>query len=215
MINQKSRVVSGALAIMILAVAVMGFKCTRRVTGTVTCPIGQRCTIGISGQIEWRPGSSLQSESEEIANRVFILDLAKPWQADSGFTPQGTINVSTDTGQVSETFPLSLAPAIAQTIDPVDKDTIPQVFVFDNPTAVRAFVDTSASRSTSPQPVTTTDATFAITQIDCTAPSGKYVNHVRYQDATGISYVNTTYLIYTAPTNPNAGCNQGQISIVE
>lgn len=215
MINQNSRFVSGTLAVVVLAVAMMGFKCTRRVTGTMSCPVGQRCTVTVSGQIEWRPGSSLQAESEEISNRAFILDLAKPWQTDSGFTPQGTINVDTDTGRVSQTFPLTPAPSIAQNINPVDKDTIPQAFVFANPTAVRAFVDTSASRSTSPQPVTTTDATFAITQIDCTAPSGKYINHVRYQDAAGVSYVDSNYFIYSAPTNHNAGCNQGQISIAE
>lgn len=205
---------SGVLAVMILAVAVMGFKCTRRVTTTVACPIGQRCTVTVSGQIEWRPGSSLQSESDELANRVFILDLAEPWQADSSFTPQGIVNVDTDTGRVSQTFPLTLSPSISQTIAAVDKDTIPQAFVFDNPTAVKSFLDTSASRSTSLQPITTTDATFAITQIDCDAPSGRYINHARYRDGTEITYVNAAHIVYIAPSS-NSGCNQGQINIVE
>lgn len=213
--NQKTRVVFSALGILILAVAMMGARCTRRVTGQVSCPVGQRCTVTVGGQIEWLTGNNLQGESDDIANRAYILDLAEPWQPDSSLTPQATINIRTDSGIVSETFSLSLAPEIAQTIESVDKDTIPHVFVFENSASVQSFLNTAAAGSSSSQPETTADVTFAITQTDCTAPSGKYVNHARYRDGTEITYVDTVYINYTAPTNIQAGCNQGQITILE
>lgn len=211
--NQKTKVVFSSLGILILAVAMMGAKCTRRVNGQVTCPVGQRCTVTVGGQIEWLTGNSLQGESGDIANRAYILDLANPWQLDSSVTPEATIHVETDGATVSQTFSLSLAPQIAQDVDSIDKDTTPQVFVFEDPASVQSFLNTAANSSSS-QPETTTDVTFAVTQTDCNAPSGKYINHVRYQDETGISYVDAVYILYTAPTNIQA-CNEGQITILE
>src|SRR5690606_16751279 len=157
----------------------------------------------------------LYAEQDDIANRVYILDLANPWQPDSSITPQAKIDVMTDTGLVSQTFSLSYDSTISLTITPVDSDTVPSAFVFVNPTAVQSFLDSAAAASSASQPETTSEITFAITQSDCTAPSGKYVSHGRYKDGSTLTYVDSVFMQYTASATAPLVCNQGEIEILE
>ena len=181
---------------------------------TVECPIGHPCTITGHGEVEFLTGDSLSGETDAVANRTYILDLANPWGPDTSSTPQATIYVTTDSGVVSQTFDLAYDPVKSQTIGSVDKDTAPRAYAFANPTAVEGFLNSAAAASTSQQPETTADFTFGVSQTDCSAPSGKYINHLRYQDGTSITYVDSVDIQYTqSPTAPLV-CNQGEVEIL-
>lgn len=202
-----------ALSLLVLIGA--GAKCHRTVTITHTCPIGQRCTISTKVQVEYLTGDSLNGQKEDVANGVYIVDLANPWAPDSSFTPQATFEVMTDSGIVSQTFDLSYDLSTSQTFSRVDSETTPRAFVFSSPSAVESFLASAAAASSSPQPETVADVTFAVTQTDCAADSGKYINHLRYENGSSLSYFETVYIQYTQSPSAPLVCNQGEIDILE
>ncbi|HMJ07602.1 MAG TPA: hypothetical protein VK468_01270 [Pyrinomonadaceae bacterium] len=110
-----------------------------------------------------------------------------------------------------QSFSVSLNPSIL--VDSVDKDTTPNTFVFDDPSAVSSFLSSSsASGFSSAEQIVT--LSYSITQTDCYASSGKYINHMRWMDSSGITYDSSFNFVYTAPTNIQGNsCNQGTIVV--
>ncbi|HEY0460748.1 MAG TPA: hypothetical protein VGC97_16540 [Pyrinomonadaceae bacterium] len=154
---------------------------------------------------------NFQLTSTQASQSVGILDLANPWQIDTNIPAYMKIKFDNGSNVSEQSFSVSLDPNIS--VSSVDKDTMPNTFVFDNPTAVSSFLSnaSSAGFSSSEQIVT---LSYSITQTDCYADSGKYVNHLRWMDSSGITYDSSFYIVYTAPTNVQANsCNQGMIVI--
>ncbi len=103
----------------------------------------------------------------------------------------------------------------------MDKNTTPIPFVFSFPSDVQAFVDdavASANSSNAQQITMTVDLSFVVTQNNCMLPSGKYGNHIRYMDETGITFISSPKILYTAPETfwrSGGECNTGQMTIGE
>jgi len=205
-----------ALTTISLVVIVGGAaKCTRTISGTATCPTGGGpCTVSVKGEVQFLTSDSLSNVADDLAYRVYILDLAKDWGPDFSTSPQATVSVLTDSGVISQAFNLSYNATTSQTLSRVDSDTLPNAFEFSNPNAVQGFLEAAAAGSTSSQPESTADIVLGVTQTNCAAPSGKYINHLRYQDGDSISYLESVYVQYTASPTAPLQCNQGQLEII-
>jgi hypothetical protein len=124
------------------------------------------------------------------------------------------VKVKQDSGQVVQSsFPTQLD--VNSNVDPVDKDTTPHVYTFQNPNDVNGFI----AQSLAGQSDSTIEIEFLSTfyQASCSIPSGDYINHVRYLDSSGISYVLNFTLEYAIPDNVQGenSCEQATISIKE
>lgn len=169
------------LLLVVLCMCVTAFRCGSceppDCTETIECDsTGWNChTVRhhrVAPQFE-----SFTSETQ-AEDFVGILDLANPWQSKPSDNPQLTITFKDSSGQdIQQTF--SLTPAsqeITDTISKVDKDTKPYSFVISDPTALNSFLS-NASVSADANKSSSIDFGFSITQVDCAAQSGKYLNH--------------------------------------
>lgn len=156
-----------------------------------------------------------QTTASEMSEYVGVLDLANPWQPDTYRPSQMTIKFVDSSGQNSmQTFSLSPAPEnVTANILRFDNETTPFAFVFDDPAAVSNFVNTAPTAENSEwDEIMTFD--FAVTQVDCTAKSGSYINHFRQKDSSGITYDKSYTIIYRAPRGEFYGeCNQGTFTL--
>jgi hypothetical protein len=149
-----------------------------------------------------------QSQAEGI---VGILDLANPWSLDSSLPPQLTIKFENNLGASEQSFDLVVDNSVS--VSSVDKDTTPNTLKFADPSSVSAFLSQASSSNFSVSEQTVT-LSFSITQTDCTAASGKYINHLHDLDTSGITYDGNFTLVYTATTNVQANsCNQGTVIV--
>jgi hypothetical protein len=99
--------------------------------------------------------------------------------------------------------------AISEATRSVDKNTTPTAFVISDKAAVSNFLSLASTSGYSSSEATIT-FTIPVVLADSSIGSGKYVNHLRVIDSTGITYDDTFYFIYTAPGN---GCSQGTVVI--
>lgn len=220
MLNSRIKITTAAFTILVLIITMMGFGCHVSSVSTTTTV----STNTTTGQTTVSTGVTVvivpeefRAESNAMSNSAYIVDLSKEWSVDQSVTPQATIRVEGANGQFTQqSFALSAA---AENIISVDKQTRALPFVFNNPSDVQAFMNNAlaqANSSFSAQAAITLDVNFGITQNNCTLPSGKYVNHIRYQDETGITYISSPTIHYIAPESFWGGdgqCNIGQIIV--
>lgn len=202
--------------LLVLFMCVTAFRCGR--CEPPNCEIVTECdrdgTCRTVRRHRFFTGHSPTTASE-MSENVGILDLANPWQPDMNGVTQMTIKIVDSSGQNSiQTFSLSPAPAdIAANIPRYDNETTPYAFVFDDPAAVSNFVNTAPTAENSEwDEIMTFD--FAITQVDCIAKSGRYINHFRQKDSSGITYDKSYTIVYRSPRGEYYGeCNQGTITL--
>lgn len=149
---------------------------------------------------------------------VAILDSAKQWRPSANGSPKVEVSIFRDGVQTATAeFDIVLDSALSQQITPVDKDTIPYAFVVVDRAAFASFLENNLSGQSSG------DISFTfvipIEQIDCQTSSGKYVNHLRLQDSSGITYYGNFYYLYTAPDyirepDTGSGCTGGELTIL-
>lgn len=198
------------LLLLVFCWSVSAFRCGRcdppRCYETVECDsTGQNChTVR---HHRFFVSSDLNFSASDFSEGAAILDLAKPWMPDSGTSPQLTIKFQNNTGAAEQSFAGTLVPS---TVPRVDREIIPWVFMFENPTAVSNFYSSSSAAGFSSSSETVT-ISYTITQTDCQAPSGKYINHLRQMDSTGITYDSSFIFDYTAPAD--GSCNNGTMVI--
>ena len=201
------------LLLLVLCFTLTGFRCgchAPNCTETIECDDGGwNCHTVRHHRFFTNP--NFQLTASQASQTVGILDLANPWQIDTTIPAQMTIKFDNGSSVSEQSFSVSLDPSIS--VANVDKDTTPNTFVFNNPTAVSSFLsNASSSGFSSAQQIVT--LTYSITQTDCYASSGKYVNHLRWSDSSGITYDSSFNIIYTAPTNIQGNsCNQGNVVI--
>jgi hypothetical protein len=184
---------------------------------------GCRTTVSVTPTIGTTPGGGIQVGVtiriviENLVNNfgseqyVAILDSAKQWRPTANGSPKLQVTILRNGEQpITAEFDMALNSALSQQIDPVDKNTVPYAFVVANQAALASFLDNNLSGQTSGD----FEAKFAIPieQIDCQTVSGKYINHVRSKDSTGIVYYDSFYYQYVAPSS-GSGCSGGSLSI--
>jgi hypothetical protein len=126
-------------------------------------------------------------------------------------TPYSTVTVSKSNGQqLQSNFALQLA---NDSLDSVDKDTTPRSYVFQNASDVSGFIGQSLAGEGDVE--VTIESFIPIYQIDCSIPNGKYINHLRSKDASGVTYYDFFNLIFSAPDNVQGDdrCEQAAVSI--
>ncbi len=167
---------------------------------------------------EWRTKrrffvqNNFQAPTSELNQYAGIFDLATPWQLDTTGSPRVTIKLENNTGGfVEENFTLTFNQGISLATGSVDKNTTPTAFVISDKAAVSNFLSSASTSGYSNSEATVT-FTIPVVLADNSIASGKYVNHLRVIDSTGITYDDTFYFIYTAPEN---GCSQGIVAIGE
>lgn len=152
--------------------------------------------------------------SENLSEYTGIVDLADLWQPESSEYTTMTVKFEDASGQfVQEDFSMHCSSAISETISEIDKDTKPYAFLLNNPTAVKNYSDEALRNGYTNGSMTVTFS-IPITQVICSAPTGKYENHLRVKDFSGITYERAFVINYTAPTN-SSNCNEGAIVITE
>lgn len=210
----KSSIVVFTLFILLGAIALVssGCRCDPPNCRTETrCDRNGNCeTVKVR---RWLVDPNLQGLSGNPGEYAGVIDLAKAWRPNASGSSTLSIKFTNAAGQQTEqSFALSYDPTLSQTIPPVDKDTIPYAFTINDPGTITGFVNGLAGSGFSDSDA---EITFSIpiTQIECSAPSGKYINHTRIKDSSGITYDHDFIINYTAPANINAGCNQGSLVI--
>lgn len=99
------------------------------------------------------------------------------------------------------------------TVSEVDKDTTPRIYAFSDPSSVETFAGQALTGEENAN--IEIENVISTYQADCTIPSGKYVNHVRWVDSTGVTYLDSFYFNYYVPDNVqgNNRCEQATITI--
>lgn len=194
----------------VAALEVANYRICREVT---RCDRDGNCVIVREHRFFVEP--NFQSTGSDVNQYIGILDLSNGWQPKPNGTFEAVIKVDNDSGQsIEQTFAVKPADStIANSISNVDKDTTPHSFKFDDSAAVSSFLNNAANTGYSNTPGSISFK-FQITQVDCTLATGKYINHLRYKDNSGVTYHNEFVFQYIAPTN-STDCNQGELSVVE
>lgn len=203
------------LLTLLVLVSIFATGCPRtRVTGEVgvetSCPAGQRCTTKVSGKVTVTyPRLNEFSQNE---NHFGIFDLPNQWTAVDVPASEVTVKIRDGNGQfVEQTFSLTRVDSTA--IDPVDKDTTPVAYVYTDPTAVNNFFNSNSLMLNFDESEVEMSFRMSVMRAACQTPGGKYPSHIRYQDGSGITYVQTLTFNYTAPENVQSGCDEGELQI--
>lgn len=154
------------------------------------------------------PGNEFNSLT--ASSTTGILDLANPWVPSTLDSPSAKVRITKTSGQIVEsTFATSLTTG---SVSSVDQDTTPRLYVFQNPSAVNNFVSQSIAGDGNAD--IEIEFSIPIIQSVCDIPSGQYLNHVRFTDSTGVSYVDAFKLIYSVPENVQGAdsCDQATIT---
>lgn len=205
---------NAAFLALIVVVSLITTGCPRvRVSGsgtvTVSCPAGQRCTRTVSGTITITPRFNEFSQNQ---NHIGIFDLPNQWIAVDTPVSEVTVKISDGNGQfVEQTF--ALTRMSSNTITPVDKDTTPIVFVYNDPAAVNNFFNSNTAMLGFTESEVDLRFNISVMRADCQTSSGKYPGHIRYQDGSGITYVQNLSFDYTAAENVQSGCDEGELQI--
>lgn len=181
---------------------------TIETTGSACGSRKPRCRIII---ITYRAASDSDGQIDQNGSGVF--DLANPWQPDTSENSYATVKVSTSSGQIIQSnFPVMLSSG--GNISSIDKDTTPYQYVFQNPSDVNNFVSQSlTSGETSDIDIS---VAVPVVQTDCNIPSDIYINHSRYKDLSGITYLNSFKINYSVPDSGSINaCEQASITIDE
>lgn len=109
-------------------------------------------------------------------------------------------------------FPVSLDPSAAN-VSQVDSATTSQLYVFDDPNGVQSFLEQAMSGERNF--AVGIEISVPIYQNNCDIPSGDYINHLRYSDSAGVTYVDSFSFNYSIPANFQGSnpCEQALIMI--
>jgi hypothetical protein len=145
-----------------------------------------------------------------VSEYVGILDLSNAFRPDATQTLQATVKIRDENGQlVEQSFPVTLSQNLSATIDPVDKETTPYAYKFTSPSDVTAFLNANSVMLSDSDTEVSIESGLPIVQENCGTPTGKYINHLRVMDDTGITYVDGFYLVFTAIN----GCTEFEVSV--
>jgi hypothetical protein len=197
-----------ALSLSLVLLLTSGCRTTVSVTPTIGTTPGGGIQVGVTIRV------TIEHLTNNFGSEQYaaIFDSAEQWRPVANGSPRLEVSIIRNGEQpVTAQFDMALDSALSQQIAPVDKDTVPYAFVIADQAAFANFVGSNLSGQTSGE----FEIRFVIPieQIDCQATSGKYINHVRSQDSTGITYYDSFYYRYTAPAS-GSGCTGGQLSIV-
>lgn len=168
-------------------------------------PRNRNCTVIIITH----PFSGNEFNSQSASSVSGIFDIANPWQPSGN--SYAVVKVTKDNGQVVESsFPTTLT---TQSVGTIDNDTTPFVYVFQNPTNVSSFLSQSLTGEIDAK----IEIEFAasILLANCDIDSGKYINHFRFSDSSGITYLHSFNLNYSVPDNVQGAdrCDQASFTI--
>lgn len=198
-----------ALLVIIIGIYSSGFSCNK--CEPPNCRRERVCDPW--GNCEWRTVRRVGTNFDTVPNSpgeyIGIFDISKGWKPVEGMNAEAKIKLENASGEfVEQTFSLTPELNIAQTIDPIDKDTVPFTFVVSDPTAMNNFFNNSFAQNYDKD--AEISLSVPVTQTNCELNSGTYINHTRLKDSSGITYTGSFSVIYTAPENLPA-CNQGTL----
>lgn len=142
-----------------------------------------------------------------------MYDLSNPWEPDNTASAEAVVKVTKTSGQVISTkFPV-LPDPFAANVSPVDSSTTARLYVFDDPNLARDFVEQAMAGERNYS--IGIEISVPISQNDCYIPSGEYINHLRYSDSLGVTYVDSFNFSYNIPANFQGSnpCEQATITI--
>lgn len=177
---------------------------------TVTCdPINPRkCEVKVT--IEYFAPTSIDSQ---VFSTVGVYDLANSWQPDLSVSSSAVVRVAKFSGEVIESeFSTILNPSAAN-VSQVDSNTTARLYVFEDPGFVKNFVDQALAGDRNY--TIAIELSTPIYQSDCGIPTGSYVNHLRYNDPSGVTYLDSFDFNYSVPENFQGGssCEQATLTI--
>lgn len=155
------------------------------------------------------PGNEFSNQMVSSASGV--IDLANGWQPSVNGNSHAVVKLTKTNGQlVQSSFPTTLT---SSNISSVDKNTTPHAYVFQNQSDVNNFVNQSLAGDSSAN----IDIEFTVPIIlnDCSISTGKYINHIRYSDSSGVTYLDSFNLIYSVLDNIQGAnrCDQATVTI--
>ena len=156
--------------------------------------------------------------TSQISNQIYsgtsgIFDVANPWQPDVNRNSSAIVKVTRANGQATQSNFATQLSSTTGNVLPVDKNTTPYLYIFQNPNDVNNFVSESLVGEANAD--IEIEFVVPLIQVDCGIPSGKYVNHLRYSDSSGVSYVDSFTLNYSVPDNVQGAnaCEQATITV--
>jgi hypothetical protein len=203
----------------VLMIACLLFTaCPRRpkIVRTVNCVIVNNrpvCTVTVTIQFRGQPS---EIDGQIFTNASGVFDLANEWQLDSAASSYATVKITKDNQQVTQSnfaTHLTTVNNNSSVVNPVDKDTTPNLYVFQNPNDANDFVNQSSIGAEDVDVEVT--YLIPIVPVDCGMPSEKQVNHIRYTESSGVTYLDSFILDYSVPASASATtrCEQATVTI--